>query len=64
MDATKPELTATAQDVSDLKLRDFTVAQLLRLEDMLDDVGEYGELRLIVEKKRVKFAQVVKSRRL
>lgn len=64
MDATKPELTATAQDVSDLKLRYFTVAQLLRLEDMLDDVGEYGELRLIVEKKRVKFAQVVKSRRL
>lgn len=64
MDATKPELTATAQDVSDLKLRYFTVAQLLRLEDILDDVGEYGELRLIVEKKRVKFAQVVKSRRL
>lgn len=64
MDATKPEPTATAQDVSDLKLRYFTVAQILRLEDMLDDVGEYGELRLIVEKKRVKFAQVVKSRRL
>lgn len=64
MEANQPDSNITAQHVSDLKLRYFTWAQLVRLENLLDEVGEYGELRLIVEKKQIKFAHIVKSQRL
>lgn len=64
MSTTKPQTTTAPPAVPELKLRYFTWAQIIQLEHLLDDVGEYGELRLIVQKRRVRFAQVVKSRSL
>lgn len=64
MDISRSDPKTAAQTAPDLKLRYFTWAQLVQLEHLLDDVGEYGELRLVVQKRRVRFAQVVKSRRL
>lgn len=64
MDIETSDVTLAMQTPPPLKLRYLTEAQLIRLEKLLDDVGEYGELHLIIEKGRIKFVQLVKSQKL
>lgn len=64
MDIETSDSTLAMQTPPPLKLRYLTQAQLIRLEKLLDDVGEYGELHLIIEKGRIKFVQLVKSQKL
>lgn len=64
MDVETPDSNLATQTPPPLKLRYLTQAQLVRLENLLDDVGEYGELHLIIEKGHIKFVQVVKSQKL
>jgi hypothetical protein len=40
------------------------ITKLSLLDNCLDEIGDYGELRLIVEKGRIRFVEVVKSRRV
>jgi len=47
-----------------IQLRRLTLPQLKRIDNLLEQVGEYGELRLKVEKSEVRFVEVVVSRRL
>jgi len=62
------ELDDLSVDTSDLELitlelHHLTLHQVLHLDQLLDEVGDYGEVRLIVEKKRVKFVQVLRSQK-
>ena len=45
-------------------LRHLTLPQLKRIDSLLEQVGDYGELRLKIEKSEVRFVEVVVSRRL
>jgi len=45
-------------------LRHLTLAQLRRIDNSLDEVGEYGEVRLRVEKGWIRFVETVVSRRV
>jgi hypothetical protein len=45
-------------------LRRLTLPQLKRLDTSLEDVGEFGEVRLRVEKGAVRFVEVVVSRKI
>lgn len=47
-----------------IQLRRLTLPQLKRIDALLEQVGDYGELRLKVEKSEVRFVEVVVSRRL
>ena len=49
---------------SRIELRKLTPQQLKRLDNMLEDVGEFGAVRLVVEKGRVKFVEITVSKRL
>jgi len=42
----------------------MNLVQLKRIDNLLEQVGEFGELRLIVEKGAVRFVEVVVSKRL
>jgi hypothetical protein len=62
------ELNDLSVDTSNLELltldlHHLTLLQVLHLDQLLDEVGDYGEVRLIVEKKRVKFVQVLRSQK-
>lgn len=45
-------------------LHRFKLAQLKHIDNLLAQVGEFGELRLIVEKGSIRFAEIVVSKRL
>ena len=45
-------------------LRHLSCTQLVQLERFLDEVGEFGEVRLIIDRGRIKFVEVLSSRRL
>lgn len=45
-------------------LRRLTLSTLKRLDSSLEEVGDFGEVRLKVERGVVKFVEVVMSRRL
>ena len=47
-----------------INLRRMNLVQLKRIDNLLEQVGEFGELRLIVEKGAVRFVEVVVSKRL
>lgn len=47
-----------------IHLRRLTLHTLKRIDNSLEDVGEYGEVRLRVEKGMVRFVEVVVSRRV
>ena len=50
-----------AQNVT---LRCLSLSQLRRIDHLLEQLGDYGEVRLIVEKGTVKFVEIVVSRKL
>lgn len=56
-------LTATDQQTT-ISLRHLTLAELRQLDHYLNEVGPFGELRMIVEKGRVKYMEVVRSHRV
>lgn len=44
--------------------RHLKLSQVRQIDNMLDEIGDFGELRLIVEKGNLKYVEVVKSRKL
>lgn len=60
-----PNQLVQASDGRDtILLRRLTLAHLRRIDKSLEEVGDYGEVRLRVEKGVVRFVEVVVSRRL
>ena len=59
MKDTKP-LKGT-QIPSDLALLKLTLEQVKRIDEMLDDVGEYGEVHIIVQKGELRYINKVES---
>ena len=49
---------------SDLALLKLTLEQVRRIDEMLDDVGEYGEVHIIVQKGELRYINKVESYRL
>jgi len=47
-----------------IRLRHMSLAQLKRIDRLLEEIGEYGELRLIVEKGSMRFVEVVVTKRI
>lgn len=47
-----------------IQLRRLTLHTLKRIDNSLEDVGDFGEVRLRVEKGVVRFVEVVVSRRV
>lgn len=44
--------------------RHLKLSQIHQIDSMLDEIGEFGELHLIIEKGSLKYVEVVKSRKL
>ena len=59
----KPPVVATDGDRK-IVLRRMTLTQLKRIDSLLDQIGEFGELRLIVEKGAIRFVEIVVSKKL
>lgn len=49
---------------SDLKLYKLTLEQIRRIDEMLDDLGEYGEVHIIVQKGELRYINKVESYQL
>lgn len=47
-----------------IELHRLTLPQLRRIDRLLEDLGDFGELRLIVENRVVKYVEVVVSRKI
>ena len=61
----EPPYNVTATDGNKtIRLRRMNLVQLKRIDNLLEQVGEFGELRLIVEKGAVRFVEVVVSKKL
>ena len=48
----------------DLALLKLTLEQVKRIDEMLDDVGDYGEVHIIVQKGELRYINKVESYRL
>jgi hypothetical protein len=48
---------------TDLPLLKLTVEQVQRIDEMLDDVGEYGEVHIIVQHGELRYINKVESYR-
>ena len=46
---------------SDLKLYKLTLEHIKRIDEMLDEVGEYGEVHIIVQKGELRYINKVQS---
>lgn len=44
--------------------RRLKLSQIRQIDNMLDEIGDFGELHLIIEKGSLKYVEVVKSRKL
>ncbi|MBX7236106.1 MAG: hypothetical protein K1X65_17110 [Caldilineales bacterium] len=44
--------------------RHLKPSQVRQIDNMLEEIGDFGELRLIIEKGCLKYVEVVKSRKL
>ena len=65
MQVTRNTAQVVATDGShSVDLRCLSLSQLRRIDHLLQQLGDYGEVRLIVEKGAVKFVEVVVSRKL
>ncbi len=58
------QLAAVVEGTRTVPLRHLSCTQLIHLERLLDEVGEFGEVRLIVDRGVIKFVEVLTSRRL
>jgi len=57
--------TVTASDGNKtIHLRRMSLTQLKRIDHLLEQIGEFGELHLIVEKGAIRFVEVVVSKKL
>ena len=43
------------------RLRVLTADQVLRIDDLLDAIGEYGEVRLVVQRHQLRYINQVQS---
>jgi len=62
--ASPPNLIQATNGHDTITLRRLTLHTLKRLDASLEDVGDFGEVRLRVEKGVVRFVEVVVSRRV
>ena len=46
---------------SDLKLYKLTLEHIRRIDEMLDEVGEYGEVHIIVQKGELRYINKIQS---
>ncbi len=46
---------------ADLKLYKLTLEQIRRIDEMLDDLGEYGEVHIIVQRGELRYINKVES---
>ena len=57
-------LATVVEGTRTVSLRHLSCTQLVHLEHLLDEIGEFGEVRLIVDRGTIKFVEVLTSRRL
>ena len=48
----------------DLHLQHLTLEQIKRIDEILDELGQYGEVRLIVQRGELRYINKVESYRL
>jgi len=61
----EPNPLVTASDGHrTIQLRHMNLVQLKRIDHLLEQVGAFGELRLIVEKGAIRFVEIVVSKKL
>ncbi|MFN8384427.1 MAG: hypothetical protein U0V02_20985 [Anaerolineales bacterium] len=49
---------------ADLRLYKLTLAQIRRIDEILDELGEYGEVHIIVQKGELRYINKVESYKL
>lgn len=49
---------------ADLKLYKLTLEQIRRIDEMLDELGEYGEVHIIVQRGELRYINKVESYKL
>ena len=59
-----PTMITASDGAKSIQLRRMNLVQLKRIDNLLEQVGEFGELRLIVEKGAIRFVEIVVSKRL
>ena len=47
--------------LADLKLQRLTAEHIKRIDEMLEEVGEYGEVHIIVQKGKLRYINKVES---
>lgn len=57
-------LVVATDGAQNVKLRCLSLSQLRRIDHLLEQLGDYGEVRLIVDKGAVKFVELVVSRKI
>ena len=57
----RSDTTSDQIRVSDLSLKVLSGSQVQRIDSLLDEMGPFGELRLIKKKGRVRFIEKVES---
>ncbi|MCA9734853.1 hypothetical protein KC799_22155 [candidate division KSB1 bacterium] len=55
------DVSGNDQLPSDLKLEKLTIEQIKRLDELLKEIGEYGELHIIIEHGDLRYVNEVKS---
>lgn len=50
--------------LADLKLYKLTAETIKRIDEMLDEIGEYGELHIIVQRGELRYINKVESFKL
>ena len=56
--------TTDANNHSPYKLRKLTLNQVKRIDLLLEQIGEFGSVKLVVERGEVKYVEVTVSKRL
>jgi hypothetical protein len=56
-------ITQGGFDLSKIKLQKLTVEQILQIDDLLNGIGEYGKLALVVEHGKLKYINAMTSRK-
>lgn len=51
-------------DLSHIKLKKLTLEQIRQIDDLLNGVGEYGEVILVIENTRLKYINTMESHKV
>jgi hypothetical protein len=61
MSAISQSFSDGLDDDLEARLRMLTAAQVLRIDELLNDVGDYGEVHLVVQRRQLRYINQVQS---